>query len=87
MTMLVVDCKSDSLQRIVTRQREIITELESREQVVIEQVRYVPKYYKFTSWVFWIIVAILLLLATFKICDKIPATKVYTTAIKAFFKL
>jgi hypothetical protein len=50
-------------------------------------VRYRSGYDKFTSWFFWIIVVLFMLWLTWKICDKIPATKPYTTAIKGFFKI
>lgn len=49
-------------------------------------VPYKSNYTKFTSWFFWVVVIILLALGAFCICDKIPATKPYTTIIKAFFK-
>lgn len=31
-----------------------------RTETQVEQVRYVPKYYRFTSWAFWIVVAVVL---------------------------
>jgi hypothetical protein len=44
-------------------------------------------YTRFTSWFFWIVFIIMLLWAAWKICDRIPVTKPYTTAIKGFFKI
>ena len=50
-------------------------------------VRYRSSYDKFCSTFFWIVIIILALLLGWKICDKIPATKPYTTAVKGFFKI
>ena len=44
-------------------------------------------YDRFCSWFFWIVVVLLLAVGGFWICDKIPACKPYTTAIKMFFKI
>lgn len=43
-------------------------------------------YDKFTSWFFWVVLVLLLAWGAFKVCDKIPATKPYTTMIKGLFK-
>lgn len=44
-------------------------------------------YDRFCSGFFWTVAVILLLLGGFFVCDKIPATKPYTTIIKGFFRL
>ena len=44
-------------------------------------------YDRFCSGFFWTVTVILLLLAAFWICDRIPATKPYTTAIKMFLRI
>ena len=44
-------------------------------------------YDRFCSGFFWTVAVILLLLAAFWICDRIPATKPYTTAIKMFLRI
>ena len=44
-------------------------------------------YDRFCSGFFWTVTVILLLLAAFWICDHIPATKPYTTAIKLFLRI
>ena len=44
-------------------------------------------YDRFCSWWFWITAILLLAFIAFWICDKIPATKPYTTIIKGFFKI
>ena len=41
-----------------------------RTEVQVEQVRYVPKYYRFTSWAFWIVVAIMLIRLAWWIAKK-----------------
>ena len=54
---------------------------------VVKEVHKRSGYDRFVSWFFWIVVAILACIVGFWICDKIPACKPYTTAIKAFFKI
>ena len=44
-------------------------------------------YDRFCSWWFWVTAVLLVLVVTFWVCDHIPATKPYTTAIKAFLKI
>lgn len=43
-------------------------------------------YTKFTSWFFWICIILFILWAAWKICDRVPATKPYTFAIKTALK-
>ena len=55
----------------------------------LEKERKVPKrsgYDRFCSCWFWVTAILLLAVLAFWICDKIPATKPYTTLIKGFFK-
>ena len=54
---------------------------------VVKEVHKRSGYDRFVSCFFWIVVAILLCIGGFWVCDKIPACKPYTTAIKAFFKI
>lgn len=54
---------------------------------VEKPVPYKSGYTRFTSWFFWIVLIVVLALVAFRICDKVPATKPYTTAIKAFFRI
>lgn len=56
-------------------------------EVVAEVPRKRSGYDRFCSVFFGIMVVILLIFIAFKICDKIPACKPYTMAIKAFLKL
>ena len=44
-------------------------------------------YDRFCSGFFWTVAVILLLLAAFWVCDRIPATKPYTSIIKGIFKI
>ena len=52
---------------------------------VIKQVPVRNGYTRFTSWFFWIIVVLVLARIAFWVCDKIPATKPYTSIIKGLF--
>ena len=54
-------------------------------EVIIEK-RVRNAYDRFVSGWFWATVILLLLIAAFLICDKIPATKPYTTMIKGLLK-
>ena len=56
----------------------------------VEVIKPVPVkngYTRFTSWFFWIVTILLLCIVAFWICDKIPATKPYTSAIKMLFRI
>ena len=44
-------------------------------------------YDRFCSWWFWITFVLLLGVVAFWVCDKIPACKPYTTAIKLFLRI
>ena len=78
-----------------TRYRDKLREVHDTIAVVktdsVTTVVTVPRprtgYDRFCSWFFWIVVVLLLAVGGFWICDKIPATKPYTTIIKGFFKL
>ena len=59
--VITVDCKQDSLQQLVNRLREVVREYETNDTKEVITVEVVPKYYRFTSWAFWIVVAILLI--------------------------
>lgn len=81
-----VDCKEDSMQIVCHMKDSIISNLEKQVQVLS-----VPRersgYDRFCSMFFWVVVIILLALSAFWICDKIPATKPYTTIIKTFLHI
>ena len=87
---LEVKCHEDSLENIIHMQDSIISSWSSHSEVVTQTIS-VPRprtgYDRFCSWFFWIVVVLLLLLAGFWICDKIPATKPYTTDIKMFLRI
>lgn len=59
--VITVDCKQDSLQQLVNRLREVLREYETNDTKEVVTVEVVPKYYRFTSWAFWIVVVILLI--------------------------
>ena len=81
-----VDCKEDSMRIVCNMKDSIISDLSKQVQVL-----YVPRersgYDRFCSMFFWIVVIILLSIGAFWICDKIPATKPYTTIIKRFLHI
>lgn len=65
---IFVHAKADTVwvERWKTRYKDVIrverdTVRDVHNEVQVKQVRYVPKYYKFTSWAFWIVVAIILI--------------------------
>ena len=83
---IAFDCKEDSMQIVCHMKDSIITDL-TRQVQTLSVPRERSGYDKFCSVFFWVMVVILLLIVAFKVCDKIPATKPYTTAIKMFFKI
>lgn len=68
--VLTVDCKQDSMQQLVSRMREVMREYEANDTKEVVTVEVVPKYYRFTSWAFWIVVAILLIRIAWWIAKK-----------------
>lgn len=71
--------------------RDKVVEVVQRDSVPYEVVVEVEKrvrngYDKFVSGWFWATAILLLLIVAFWICDKIPATKPYTTIVKGWFK-
>ena len=63
------------IERWKTRYKDVLkirrdTIRDTRTDVQVQQVRYVPKYYRFTSWAFWIVVAILLIRLAWWIAKK-----------------
>lgn len=58
-TSLIVDCKEDSLMQIIRKYKTEIEQLKSTERIVEKPIKYVPGYYKFCSWAFWVIFAII----------------------------
>lgn len=58
----------------------------TKQEVIVKTERYIPKFYKFTMWIFWIIVAYIVLRLAWWVCGKIPATKPYVLMVEQFFK-
>lgn len=65
---IFVHAKKDTVwvERWKTRYKDVLkiqrdTVIDTKTEVQVQQVRYVPKYYRFCSWAFWIVVAILLI--------------------------
>ena len=57
------------------------------QQTIVKTERYIPSFYKFTMWFFWIIVVLILLRVAWYVLDKIPATHPYIAAIKTLLRL
>lgn len=60
-----LDCKEDSLKHEIHLRDSIIAITTNNTKIIRE--KYVPGYYKFVSWGFWILLAILILLGAWKI--------------------
>lgn len=63
------------VERWKTRYKDVMkiqrdTVIDTKTEVQVQQVRYVPKYYRFTSLAFWIVVAILLIRLAWLIAKK-----------------
>ena len=63
------------IERWKTRYKDVLkiqrdTVIDTKTEVQVQEVRYVPKYYRFTSWAFWIVVAILLIRLAWWIAKK-----------------
>ena len=56
----------------------------NREQVIVKTERYIPGFYRFTMWLFWIVVVLLLMKLAVWIMEKIPATAPYIAIIRKF---
>ena len=50
-TALVVDCKTDSLERVIALQNEKISELKNNKQTETIEVKYIPSFVKWLAWV------------------------------------
>ena len=81
-----VDCKEDSMRIVCHMKDSIISDL-TQQVKVLSVPRERSGYDRFCSTFFWVVVIILLILIAFWVCDKIPATKPYTTAIKGILKI
>ena len=57
------------------------------QQTIVRTERYIPSFYKFTMWFFWIIVVLILLRVAWYVLDKIPATHPYIAAIRTLLRL
>ena len=63
------------IERWKTRYKDVLkiqrdTVIDTKTEVQMQEVRYVPKYYRFCSWAFWIVVAILLIRLAWWIAKK-----------------
>lgn len=81
-----VDCKEDSMRIVCHMKDSIISDL-TQQVKVLSVPRERSGYDRFCSAFFWVVVIILLILVAFWVCDKIPATKPYTTIIKGILHI
>ena len=63
------------VERWKTRYKDVVkiqhdTIRDTRTEVHVNEVRYVPKYYRFTSWAFWIVMAVALIRLAWWIAKK-----------------
>lgn len=64
-TAIVIDCKQDSLEKVIAIQEEQIKELNSNKQTEVKEVKYIPAFYKWSAWVCWGMIAIIILRIAF----------------------
>lgn len=69
-TALVIDCKQDSLDKVIAIQEEQIKELNSNKQVETIEVKYIPAFYKWSAWVCWGMIAFILIRIAFWVYKK-----------------
>lgn len=69
-TALVIDCKQDSLEKVIAIQEEQIKELNSNKQVETIEVKYIPAFYKWSAWVCWGMIALILIRIAFWVYRK-----------------
>lgn len=50
-TAIVIDCKQDSLERVIALQNEKIQELNNNKQTETIEVKYIPDFVKWLAWV------------------------------------
>ena len=50
-TAMVVDCKTDSLERVIALQNEKISELSNNKQTETIEVKYIPSFVKWLAWI------------------------------------
>jgi hypothetical protein len=50
-TAIVIDCKQDSIERVIALQNEKISELNNNKQTETIEVKYIPSFVKWLAWV------------------------------------
>ncbi len=50
-TAIVIDCKQDSLERVIASQNEKISELSNNKQTETIEVKYIPSFVKWLAWI------------------------------------
>lgn len=50
-TAIVIDCKQDSLERVIALQNEKLSELNNNKQTETVEVKYIPDFVKWLAWI------------------------------------
>ena len=66
-TALVVDCKTDSLERVIALQNEKISELNNNKQTETIEVKYIPAFVKVMAWIGGALTLLLLIWVVLKV--------------------
>ena len=66
-TALVIDCKADSLQVLVDKYKEELSQVSDNKQVETIEVKYIPSFVKWLAWVGGVSILLALLLVVLKV--------------------
>jgi len=74
-TVIEIDCKQDSLQRLVAKLKESIIMSDSRKRTETVTLEVVPTYYKGVSLAFWIMVVLLVVATAVRVLIRVYLKK------------
>jgi hypothetical protein len=66
-TAIVIDCKQDSLERVIALQNEKISELSNNKQTETIEVKYIPSFVKVMAWIGGALTLLLLIWVVLKV--------------------
>ena len=69
-TAIVIDCKQDSLERVIALQNEKISELNNNKQTETIEVKYIPSFVKWLAWVGAVAILLTVLWVVLKVYRK-----------------
>lgn len=75
--------KAEAVDKTKTEQKQTTTE----KEVVVKTERYIPAFYKFTMWLFWIVVVVLVGWLLWWLADYIPALGTAKNWIRLILKI